>query len=363
MPKNIVICCDGTDNKLTINENTNVIHLYSCLDFNLNQIGYYNPGVGTIAPNGIRNWFARQWYIFKDSLSASSLEANVMDAYIYLMNHYEDGDKIYLFGFSRGAYTVRMLSGIIEMFGLLHKGNSNHLRYVVEIYSKGKGPDLFKIANSFRVRFSKTIRIHYIGVWDTVVAAGGILSLYKSFPFSRSLTVANVVRHALAIDERRKHYDFYSVRETHPNYKEVFFAGVHSDVGGSYTDEGLSKITLEWMLGEASAAGLMLNKTKVDKYVYGMDSYYQKPNYLQEIHNSCTLKFKIADLVPRPRFKEKGWFFQMRFDWRLWPKRIIADNALIHESVFRKMDETTYNPTNINRTWNYSVEKNSDIKY
>ncbi|MBN8642447.1 MAG: DUF2235 domain-containing protein [Flavobacteriales bacterium] len=363
MPKNIVICCDGTDNKLTINENTNVVHLYSCLDFNSNQIAYYNPGVGTIAPDGIRNWIARQWYVFKDSLSASSLETNVMDAYIYLMDHYEDGDKIYLFGFSRGAYTVRMLSGLIEMFGLLHKGNSNHLRYVLEIYSKGEGTDLFKIANSFRVRFSKTIRIHFIGVWDTVVAAGGIMSLYKSFPFSKSLGIANVVRHAIAIDERRKHYDFYPISNEHTNCKEVFFAGVHSDVGGSYREEGLSKIALEWMLGEASVAGLILNKTRVNKYVYGNDSNYQIPNYLQEIHDSCTLKFKIADLIPRPRFKPNGWFFQMKFDWRLWPKRVINDDSAIHESVFKKINETNYNPSNINKAVNYFIEKSSAIKY
>lgn len=364
MPKNIVICCDGTDNKLTINENTNVIHLYSCLDFNSSQIAYYNPGVGTIAPIGIRNRIARRLYIFRDLLSASSLDINVMDAYLYLVNHYEEGDKIYLFGFSRGAYTVRMLSGLIKLFGLLHRGNSNHLRYVLEIYSKKEGRELFKMANSFRVRFSRTIKIHFIGVWDTVVAAGGILNMYKSFPYSKNLRNATVVRHAIAIDERRKHYDFYPAHEGHPNLKEVFFAGVHSDVGGSYPEEGLSKIALEWMLGEASNNGLLLDNYRVNKYVYGAyKSGYQKPDYTKNIHNSCTLKFKIADLIPRWRFQEKSWFFQMKFDWRLWPKRKINDNALIHESVFKKMEKTNYKPTNINPDWNYSVEKNSDIKY
>lgn len=362
MPKNIIICCDGTDNKLTINENTNIIHLYSCLKINEEQVAYYNPGVGTIAPDGVRNWFIRKWRVLKDLMSASSMESNVMDAYFFLMNNYEEGDKIFLFGFSRGAYTVRMISGLIEMFGLLHKGNNNHLRYALEIYSKGD--KLFEIANAFKSRFSRKIDIHFIGIWDTVVAAGGLISFYKNFPYSRSLGVAKTVRHAVAIDERRKHYDFYEVSNLHKDCKEVFFAGVHSDVGGSYPIEGLSKIALEWMLGEASANGLKLDEKKVNRYVYGVNSRYQKPDCTIQIHNSSNFWFKLFDFMPRPRFKKNGWFFQMKIDYRLWPKRIIKDNALIHESVFYKIENTSYNPTNFNReTGIYATEKNKTILY
>lgn len=362
MPKNIIICCDGTDNKLTINENTNVIHLYSCLEINENHIAYYNPGVGTIAPNGVRNWFIRKWRILKDQMSASSMENNVMDAYFFLMNNYEEGDKIFLFGFSRGAYTVRMISGLIEMFGLLHKGNNNHLRYALEIYSKGD--KLFEIANAFKSRFSRKVDIHFIGIWDTVVAAGGLISFYKSFPYSRSLGIAKTARHAVAIDEKRKHYDYYEVSSLHPDCKEVFFAGVHSDVGGSYPIEGLSKIALEWMLAEASNCDLKLKESKVNRYVYGINSRYQKPDYTSPIHNSSTIAFKIFDFLPRPRFKKGGWFFQMKIDYRLWPKRTIKDNTLIHESVLDKIDNTNYNPTNLNKDrTKFKVEKTSNIKY
>lgn len=362
MAKNIIICCDGTDNKLTINENTNVIHLYSCLEINDQQIAYYNPGVGTIAPNGVRNWLARKWHVVKDQVSASSLETNVMDAYYFLMNNYEEGDKIFLFGFSRGAYTVRMLSGLIEMFGLLHRGNNNHLRYALEVYSKGD--KLFEMANAFKARFSRKVSIHFIGIWDTVVAAGGLISFYKSFPYSRSLGIANIVRHAVAIDEKRKHYDFYEVSNLHKNCKEVFFAGVHSDIGGSYQIEGLSKITLEWMLGEATNNDLKVNKLKVNKYLYGVNSRYQKPDYTSPIHNSSTLAFKLFDFVPRPRFKKDGWFFEMKIDFRLWPKRTIKEGSLVHESVFNKIDTTSYNPTNLDKDRTiFKVEKTSSIKY
>jgi uncharacterized protein (DUF2235 family) len=362
MPKNIVICCDGTDNKLTINENTNVLHLYSCLEKSDRQVTYYHPGVGTIAPSGARNWFTRKWNIIKDLVSASSLEENVKDAYLFLMDNYQDGDKIYLFGFSRGAYTVRMLSGLIEMFGLLQKGNYGHLRYALEIYVKGD--KLFQIANSFRSRFSRKAEIHFIGIWDTVVAAGGLISYYKSFPYSRSLGAAKTVRHAISIDERRKHYDFYEVSELHEDCKEVLFAGVHSDVGGSYPIEGLSKLALEWMLGEASNHDLILSKNKVDRYVYGVKSEYQSPDYTLPIHNSLTLGFKIFDFIPRARYDKNSKFHQMRIDFRLWPRRKFCKGTFLHQSVVEKITSTTYKPSNLFMSdIKYSTEINQTIKY
>lgn len=362
MSKNIVICCDGTDNKLTINENTNVLHLYSCLEKSDRQVTYYHPGVGTIAPSGKRNWVVRKWSIIKDLVSASSLEENVKNAYLFLMENYEDGDKIYLFGFSRGAYTVRMLSGLIEMFGLLQKGNYGHLRYALEIYVKGD--KLFQIANAFRSRFSRKVDIHFIGIWDTVVAAGGLISYYKSFPYSRSLGIAKTVRHAISIDERRKHYYFYEVSESHIDCKEVLFAGVHSDVGGSYPEEGLSKLALEWILGEASNHDLIISKNKVNRYVYGIKSNYQKPDYTFQIHNSLTLGFKIFDLIPRARFDRNSRFKQMKIDFRLWPQRKFRKGTFIHQSVIDKMTTNKYKPTNLDLANNkYNTEVNQTIKY
>jgi uncharacterized protein (DUF2235 family) len=344
MPKNIIICCDGTDNKLTIKNNTNVIHLYSCLQLNEQQIGYYNPGVGTIAPDGISTWLLRKWYRFVDLISASSLHTNVKDAYLYLMDVYEEGDKIYLFGFSRGAYTARMLSGLLEMFGLLHKGNTNHLRHVMDVYAKGD--KMFMLASAFKARFSREIKIEFIGIWDTVVSVGGLIGFYKSFPYSRSLGIAKTVRHAVGIDERRKHYCYYEVSEKHADCQEVFFAGVHSDVGGSYEEEGLSKITLEWMLGEASNFGLKLDKSKVDRYVFGIDSKYDKPYFKADIHNSLTSEFIIADFFPRPRYS-KSSLFSMKIDFRLWPLRVIPAKAKIHQSVIDKTNLDNYKPRNL----------------
>jgi len=369
MPKNIVICCDGTDNKLTIDKNTNIIHLYSCLRNNDNQIAYYNPGVGTIAPDNYRNKIKRILYKINDLVTASSLEQNVADAYIYLMNQYEDEDQIYLFGFSRGAYTVRMLSGLIQMFGLLHKGNESHLRHVLTVYSQAD--ERFNTAPKFKKRFSRKIDIRFMGIWDTVVSVGGPIKYYIPFPYTDKLEIVKSVRHAVAIDERRKHYRFSEINKTLPDRKEVFFAGVHSDIGGSYAEEesGLSKITLEWMLGEASNCGLNLDYTKVKRYIYGegQRSKYQKPDFTHKIHNSLTLLFIISDFIPRLRFKKNGWFFEMTIDFKLWPKRKIPCDAMIHSSVFDKISAKNifplYKPTNIRANCNYLKIHNLDLIY
>ena len=350
MGKNIVICCDGTDNKLTLEKNTNIVYLYSCLIKNENQITYYNPGVGTIAPDSMGTNFRRFFYKIRDYATAISLTDKVKDAYIFLMENYEEGDQVYLFGFSRGAYTVRMLCGLIEMFGLIHKGNTNHLRYILEIYSNVDNK--FALANSFRNKFSRKIEIKFIGVWDTVVSVGNIFK-NKKFPYSKKLEIAKTVRHAVAIDERRKLFYFYEVNPQHQDLIECFFAGVHSDVGGSYleSESGLSKIALEWMLGEASNNGLILNKKNVDKYLFGQDTFYQKPDFKQNIHDSLK-GYKFLSVFPRKIYTKKGNEFKKSYDFRLFPPRDIPKNAYIHESVFEKVKLKEaghhYNPLNIN---------------
>lgn len=359
MPKNIIICCDGTDNKLTINENTNVIHLYSCLEKSNLQVTYYHPGVGTLTPDSVKGNIKRNYLKFKDKLFAKSLESNVKSAYLFLMNHYEEGDSIYLFGFSRGAYTVRMLSGMLHLFGLLHKGNEDNLKYALEIYSENK--ELFRLANSFKAKFSRKVEIRFMGIWDTVVATGGLFRLNNSFPFSGKLSNVQKVRHAVSIDERRKYYDYYKIDSNHTNFKEVFFAGVHSDVGGSYPQEGLSKLALEWMLGEASNEGLRLNQEKVDELLYGLNNRYQQPNLLSPIHNSLKWYFILAELIPKICYGENGSKSNWYFDFRFCSPRKIPLNAMLHESVFQKLKhDSKYNPKNINRQNSQYIEVYND---
>lgn len=366
MPKNIVICCDGTDNRLTIDKNSNVVHLYSCLVQNEEQISYYNPGVGTIGPRnlkfGLMHWIYKIW----DFVSAFSLEGHVKQAYIYLMNNYEEGDSIYLIGFSRGAYTVRMLHGVITMYGLLQKGNEAHLPYIFEVYATKKRN--FELANKFKKRFSREVEFKFIGVWDTVVSVGNPFSFYRYFPFSETLKNAETMRHCLAIDEKRKHYEPSHHKELKgKDHKAVWFAGVHSDVGGSYEENeaGLSKIALEYMLSEASHAGLRLSKSAVQKYLGYTDKDYTQPNALSKAHNSLTPLFILIGILPRILFDDDSKFFKTKVIWSIWKKRKIKPNPSIHQSVIDRMSSPTmkYKPKNIDWNAPFKVIDTKEILY
>lgn len=344
MSKNIVICCDGTDNKLSIGENTNVIHLYSCLIQNSGQIAYYNPGVGTITHKNLGSKIQSDWYKLMDKLSAKSLHGNVTSAYQYLMEYYEDGDKIFLFGFSRGAYTVRMLAGMIRMFGLLQKGNIVHLRYILEVYSTGD--KMFHTANSFKKRFSRKVDIQFMGIWDTVVSMGGLIDCYKSFPYSRSLENVLTVRHALALDERRKHFYWYPVKETHKDLLEVCFPGVHSDIGGGYEEQSLAKLSLNWIIREARVKGLEFNESRVKEYVLGSNKYVG-PDPLGFMHNSFKGLAMLSDLIPRLRYSSEAKF-QFKVDYRFKPYRTVMPHMLVHKSVIERMKKIPiYKPANL----------------
>jgi uncharacterized protein (DUF2235 family) len=365
MPKNIVICCDGTNNKVTLDENTNVVYLYSCLVHNTDQVAFYSPGVGTMYPSRLSWTITKWWFRLIDLMSAKTLNDKVRDAYIYLMNTYEEGDQIYLFGFSRGAYTVRMLAGILNMYGLLHKGNYSHVSYIFKDYSKNYSEPLkidkkiwFGLANKIKKSFGRPVEVKFMGIWDTVASVGSFTAWYRPFPYTHSLENVCTVRHALAIDERRKHYTPFRVSELHQDLKEVWFSGAHADVGGSYRDDSLAKISLEWMLGEAHLAGLLLDKSRVDYYLYGLNSRYRKPNYKKKIHNSLKKKFMLLDIAPRPSYSvERGFYL----DFRLWPLREIPKNDRVHESVFLKKEyrvgKYIYDPQNLHPMEDYRIEK------
>ena len=154
------------------------------------------------------------------------------------MKNYCVGDKVFLFGFSRGAYTVRVLAGFIHMMGLLEQGCENLIPYAFDIYVKKK-PD-FKVAVGFKGTFSRICPIHFMGIWDTVSSVG-YLGNWKTYPYTANNSSISCVRHAVAIDERRAFYNQNSLDTSvrGQDIKEVWFAGVHSDVGGSYTCMGL----------------------------------------------------------------------------------------------------------------------------
>src|SRR5437870_1757653 len=201
MAKNIVICCDGTGNQFG-EQNSNVVKLYQTLVSNASQIPYYHPGVGTM---GTRNALTSigKWWTRKIGLAFGyGISENIADAYQFLMREFEPGDSVYVFGFSRGAYTARALCGMLHIVGLLTEGNEALIPYAIRMI-KRKGID-FKVAGEFKKTFSRDCRPHFVGVWDTVSSVGWVYNAVH-FPFTRATKNPDfhIVRHAVSIDERR----------------------------------------------------------------------------------------------------------------------------------------------------------------
>jgi uncharacterized protein (DUF2235 family) len=206
MPKNIVICCDGTGNEYCKNK-TNVAKLFDAVENHTErQIAYYDPGVGTLGSTLAITWIGKKLSWLFGLAFAFGLPKNIEDAYSYLMENYEDGDRVFLFGFSRGAYTVRALGGMIMKCGLLHKEYRNLIEYATKLYRNRKLNIDSKKVQDFRKAFSRThCTPYFIGVWDTVKSVGvrnkirfGDTSLSKSIPYGY---------HALSIDEKRFKFD------------------------------------------------------------------------------------------------------------------------------------------------------------
>lgn len=324
MAKNVIICLDGTGNELKAKGNTNVVELYDLLDLSRpdEQVAYYDPGVGTFSAPGAWTPPARLLSRVSGLAFGSGMRANLAEAYTYLMRVYEPGDKIYVFGFSRGAYTARALTGLIYSIGIFRPGAENLVQYAVASYTrKKKGDDDWRQLDRFRWVFShpappdcKRIPVEFLGVWDTVKAAG-ILRWDPKWPYARSIVNVHKVRHAVSIDEYRRPYAHYGAKpydtdDIKPSVYEVWFAGVHSDVGGTFPDPRLAKITLKWMAQGAKKAGVVV-----------------KPG---PYHAMC-------DEVTKDN--ARGTVHRMGKVWALvgYRKRVVPPHARVHDSVRERL--------------------------
>lgn len=347
MSKNIVICCDGTGNSFEdVRTESNVSKLYSCIKLNEAQIGYYHPGVGTMGAPNSRGWFDREWSRIKGLAFGAGLLANVGDAYRYLMDNYADGDRIFLFGFSRGAFTARVLGSLLHVYGLLCAGNHQLIPYILQMYSRRSRQakhhtTTFEVDEAFKWQFShkEELRIQFCGLWDTVSSYGWIYDPIM-LPFIGSNPIIDVGRHAISIHERRCFYqDNLWGERPGQNIRQVWFAGVHSDVGGSYEEDksGLSKIALEWMIGEAAVAGLRIEPERARIILGGSNAAppvrglprFSHPDENAPLHKSLHGVWWIPEFLPQrdPHAHGKGWYIP------LGRRRTIPRNSLIHESV------------------------------
>ncbi|XPV77885.1 MAG: DUF2235 domain-containing protein [Desulfovibrio sp.] len=323
--KRLVICADGTWNrpekKLGKDYPTNVLKVARAISHDedsIEQSVFYDWGVGSyiIALTG--------------GAFGVGLSKNVMDAYRYIVHNYQPGDELYFFGFSRGSYTIRSLCGFINNCGILKQKFSNQITTAYRLYRNRQNKPNDSRSKQFKKDFTYNddVKIHFVGVWDTVGALGipfdGLSFLNEPFQFHDAKIGPNIqtARHALSIDELRDDYK-PTIWKERPDVdiKQVWFAGVHTDIGGSYPPdqdkELLSDIPLSWMLGEATKCGLELEQHIFEEL---------KPSATATKHNEYKGFFKILGKHLRE----------------------IPEYSLIHSSVKERFDnDSTYRPQNL----------------
>jgi len=359
--RNIVICCDGTGNEYC-DANSNVVKLYHAMEQGAQQVVYYHPGVGTMGAEQALTAAGKTWTKWLGLGFGYGFSENIADAYGFLMQNYQPGDQVFVFGFSRGAYTARALCGLLEMCGLLRPGNEGQIPYAIRLFKRQAGrfdavrgvPNKFYIAKGFKSTFSVDCKPHFAGLWDTVSSVGWFLDLSglkkNSMPYTAKLDQVDVVRHALSLDERRSFFrqnlvDGMQCPGDQPrDLKQVWFAGVHSDVGGSYpeAEAGLANIPLRWMLKEAEAAGLKLVSGQ-RWALLGGGVYHARARYTAMLHKSLHgLLWALAEFWPKavkrlvsaPCIKPAIYKGSVRAN--LFRRRVVPEGATIHESVLKR---------------------------
>lgn len=278
--RQLIVLCDGTNNNLTGGRaDTNVLKLLQRLPpDDARQQVFYDPGVGNPgqlpSTDRISRWLER---VAGLAFGRGAYE-NMAESYAFLMRHYRPGDEIYIFGFSRGAFTARAVAGMVNQFGLLRPGLENMLPTLLHVYfSSRKGKDnkaqVAAVSSQIRHLFTDAQRsevwVHFTGVWDTVASIGFP-------PFTRQITGSPTitgkrmrhVRQALALDEHRRPFeprlyledDIFPANAQGQTLRQRWFSGAHCDIGGGYApaEAGLSDQALAWLLQEAADQGLHL---------------------------------------------------------------------------------------------------------
>ena len=370
MPKNIVICCDGTNNQFGIC-NTNVVRIVDIVERDPSrQLCYYDPGVGTLPDQRVLTRIGQTISRWKALAFATDLFDKVSIAYAHLMEVYETGDQVFLFGFSRGAYTARVLAALLHSVGLMPPGNTQLLPYAIRLFRSlrhSSSSDYWTVLDSFRQTFARVVPdqpeahfpVHFLGVWDTVSSVGQLWDP-PAYPFTARLPNVAVVRHAIAIDERRW---FFRQNRITPqpgqDAREVWFAGVHSDVGGGYPESqgGLWRVTFEWMLAEARRAGLLVDEARLSD-VRSHSPIPQRP-WAEPQHESLVGWWWLAEFYPKIVYNPET-------DRRapaigLGRHRILRPGELIDGSVLERVRQIGYAPPNFSPSFVAAVKALSSV--
>jgi uncharacterized protein (DUF2235 family) len=403
--RNIIICCDGTGNEISENI-SNVLKLYRCLrkteKTSPRQLVFYDPGVGTLERPDPWHKLKQDFNAILGLATGYGLDDNVLAAYSFLVHNYQAGDQIYLFGFSRGAYTVRVLAGLIHKVGLITPEQVNLAGSGLTAYkqfSSDEAPKLraslksltdvataedaapqsaFDNAAQFaRITSTRWPTIRFVGVWDTVAsvivprADRFYLPSLEELAFTIVNPSVQTFRQAISMDERRcmfrlkkwyapqtfKHNRFNDAHAEPQDILQVWFAGVHADIGGGYPEKesGLSKYPLLWMIDEATKCGLQVNQATVNQLAWGIQRKgspysYVVPDVRGDLHNSLSGAWWILEYLPKSA-KYREWPERRAyFGWYIpdAEPRFIPDGAFIHESAVLRMDALPgYRPVNL----------------
>lgn len=369
LPKNIIVCADGTGNKGGSSPDSNVYKVYKtvakhfsgkCDDgIEINkQILFYDNGIGTSTN--------KYWRAISASIGIG-FKNNVCDLYKFLARNYNEGDRIYFFGFSRGASTVRACNGMIAKCGLVKGGNlrnqelNDKVEEAYNLYKNHRSNP--KAAEDFKHNKNKTsgaVKIQFLGVWDTVVALGFpkrtdavepttyilnkvffVLEKFFDYFFPHSFYYYRLTGNveyacqALAIDDERTAFWPYVWREkdiaddvddrTEDNVNQVWFAGMHANVGGGYERSGMASVPLVWLMKQAQKEGLVFAEGAIqdaqnDSHAHG------------RMYNSRSGASMLYRYHPREISE-------------LCKGRLLGDKIKIHRSVIDRLEQRTANYT------------------
>ena len=364
MPRNIIICCDGTDNQFG-KANTNVVRMAQVAKQDSStQIVYYDPGIGTLpeptAKTKVAKWLSRT----KALAFGTDIDDKVAIAYSHLMDFWKPGDSVYIFGFSRGAYTARVLGGMLHTVGLLPAGNQHLLPYARRIYkslrSNNKGA--WDLCDQFRWSFARPVAdddtdrrfpIHFIGLWDTVSSIGWIWNP-KRFQFTFRNPSLKIVRHAVSLDERRTGFrENLFADVTGQDMQQRWFAGVHDDVGGGNppSDGGIWRVTFGWILDEAKKAGFIVDDERLKLVLADPPA---KP-WAEPIHESLTGIWWLPEyLLPKKVYDAQT----KTSHWELGRgrHRFVPEGSSIPWPVLQRIREMDYSPPNLSDSFRAKVK-------
>jgi uncharacterized protein (DUF2235 family) len=322
MSKRIIFCADGTWDK--VKNDTNVLKLYNAIPQTPEQMAFYDDGVGTWGP---------LWRRLLGGAFGDGLFQKIKDGYKKIAQHYKPHDDIFIFGFSRGAYTARSLAGMIAICGLPTTDFDDDLvNTAFRAYrerDENRRAAILAALDQYQLFDAK---IKMVGVWDTVGSLGipalwgGVdPQVYGFLDTTLHPDVLNAYQ-ALAIDERRREFPPTLWQPPSPPVsgrvlEQVWFCGVHCDVGGGYDPAGLSDITLSWIMGKAKNLGLHIDPNVWAQYA-SLDAKYA----LAQLHNSWNI----------------FWWFPNA--------RTIASDSILGNSVaIRCQSDNSYQPQNLKR--------------